>query len=335
MYTARHLFPRLCDPEHLERAAAETVRGKRRRRDVAWFLFRREAELERLRAELAAGTYRPEGFELVRIRDPKPRLIARVPIAERVVHTALVLLMEPVFAPGLTDDAYACRPGKGAHRAVLRLLELARRHRYALHLDVKSYFPSIDLDILRRLLARRLRDRRFLAVVDAVVDAGRGLYDRAEHRRLASLADDWPPPGRGLPIGSYTSQLFAAHVYLAAFDHFVKRELKVPGYVRYVDDLFCFGDRRADLRSWRSAMASWLHEERGLRLKHPRAPVLSCQDHLDALGYRVSRAGVVARRRVFQRLQCRVELSLSRPRSCGRQVDLKRSMASSAGVVLL
>ncbi len=334
MRTTRNLFPRLCDPDHLDRAAALTVRGKRRRRDVAWFLFRREAELERLRSELESGAYRPEGFELVRIRDPKPRLIARVPIAERVVHTALVTLMEPVFLRSLPGDAYACRPGKGAHRAVLRLLELTRRHRYALHLDVRSYFPSIDLEILRHLVARRIRDRCFLAIVDRVLDAGRGLYDEPECRRLASLPADWPPPGRGLPIGSYTSQLFAAHVYLAGLDHFAKRTLKVPGYLRYVDDLFCFGDRRADLRAWRAAIASWLLEERGLRLKHPRAPVLSCQSHLDALGHRITRDGLTARPRALHKLRRRVDLALPGPGGGKGSVDLRRSVASSAGVVL-
>ena len=85
MHTARGLFPRLCDAGHLDRAASDTVRGKRRRRDVAWFLFRREDELARLRSALATGTYRPGEIELVVIRDPKRRLIARIPIADRVV----------------------------------------------------------------------------------------------------------------------------------------------------------------------------------------------------------------------------------------------------------
>ena len=57
MRTARRLFERLCDADHLDRAAEETVQGKRRRADVAWFLFRREAELSRLASELASGTY--------------------------------------------------------------------------------------------------------------------------------------------------------------------------------------------------------------------------------------------------------------------------------------
>ncbi len=332
MYTVRNLFDRLCDAAYLEEAAKTTARGKRRRPDVALFLFRLDEEIEHLRAALAAGTYRPRGFELVTIRDPKPRLIAQVPIADRVLHTALVELMEPVFLRGLRPEAYACRVGFGTHRAVLRLLELVRRHRYALHLDIRSYFPSVDLEILRALLARRIRDERFLAVVDRVLEAGREIYAWPGVRQRAGLADDWPPPGRGLPIGAYTSQLFAAHVYLAELDHFVKRQLKVPGYARYVDDLLLLADRRAQLRRARSEIADWLAAERGLRLKHPQARILSCHGHLDALGYRITRDGVEVRPRALKRLRRRVEatvLGRSRP-----GFDLDRSIASSAGVAL-
>ncbi len=331
MRTVRNLFPKLCDPDQLETAAVATVRGKRRRRDVAWFLFCREAELEKLRCRLTSGQYRPQGFELVRIRDPKPRLIARLPIIERVAQTALVLLMEPIFLRSLRPEAYACRPGLGAHRAVLRLLELMRKHRYALHLDIRSYFPSIDTRVLRRLLVQRIRDTPFLAVVDNVLDAGRGIYDIPEHRRMAGLPDDWPPAGCGLPIGSYTSQLFAAHVYLDGCDHFIKRQLKVPGYVRYVDDLFLFGERRQLLRRWRSDLGEWLRDRRGLRLKHPEARILSCRGHLDALGYRVRRGGVTALPRGLRRFQRRVALEFE---GKGTGIDFERSVAASVGVAM-
>jgi hypothetical protein len=251
MRTARNLYARLCDSEHLELAATATVRGKRRRPDVAWFIFRRDAELARIQEALQGERYRPGPVELVTIRDPKRRLIARVPIADRVVHTALVMLMEPIINRSLVADAFACRKGLGTHRAVIRLMQLMRSHRYAVHLDIRAYFPSIDLTILRRLLAQRIADRRFVAVVDQVLSARSGIYDDPHTRHEAGLDPDWPPTGRGLPIGAYTSQVFAAHVYLNGLDHWIKRDLKVPGYLRYVDDMFLFGDRRCLLRDWR------------------------------------------------------------------------------------
>lgn len=333
MRTVGNLFVKLCDPDHLERAFEATARGKRRHCDVAWFYFRREAELARLRADLCSERWRPEGVEVLLVRDPKPRLIARTPIADRVVHRAMVLLIEPIFLRSLLDDTFACRPGFGTHRAVLRILELMRRHRFALHLDVKTYFPSVDLGILRRLLAERIRDGRFLRVVDQLLEVGAELYRRPEVRALAGLGESWPPPGCGLPIGASTSQVFAAHVYLDGLDHFLKRELRVPGLCRYVDDVFLFADRRARLRAWRSEIAEWLAHERGLRLKHPKARILSCHGHLDALGYRITRGGVEARPRALARLRRRVAAEM-RVGQTSKRPDFRRSVASTAGVVL-
>lgn len=230
-------------------------------------------------------------------------LIARAPFADRVVHAALAAEIEPAFAPSFAPEDYACRTGYGAHRAQLRLREHLKEHRFALHLDVRAYFPSIDVERLRGILAARIRDTAFLAVVDRVLDSGRGLYDASGVRAFARLAPDWPPPGRGLPIGALTSQLFAAHLYLNACDAFVKRTLKVPGYLRYVDDLFLFADTRAELRTARSAVAEWLASERGLRLKRPQAPILSCAGHLDALGLRIRREGFEAHPRALRRLR--------------------------------
>lgn len=319
-----------------------TVRGKRGRADVAWMLFRRREVLERLAATLHDGSWRPSGFEILRVRDPKPRAIARASVEDRVVHSALTLAMEPILLRSTIPQAFACRRGGGAHRAVLHLAALIRRHRFALHLDVRAFFPSIDVAVLRGLLATRIRDARFLAVMDRVFESGLAVYRHPAVRRFAGLEPDWPPPGCGLPIGASTSQALATHLYLVGLDHSVKRELRVPGYARYVDDLFLFGDRRADLRGWRAAVGRWLERERGLRLKHPAAPVLSCGGHLDALGYRIDRAGWRARPRALRRLRRRIAAGGRRApgaatragRSGRRPVDLQASIASTAGVVL-
>lgn len=315
MYTVGGLYPRLIDADHLDRAATLTCRGKRRRADVALFLLRREEVLEDLQARLTEGRWTPAPLERIRIREPKPRVIIRAPIADRIVHTALVLLMEPVLTRSLRPESYACRPGFGTHRAVLALLGAMRRHRYVLHLDIRSYFPSIDLGVLRGLIHRRIRDGAFLEVVDRVLAAGAGAYDDPGVRQLARIAATWPPPGRGLPIGWYTSQLFAAHVYLDAMDHTIKRELSVPDYVRYVDDFFLFGDNRRDLRRWRTDLAGWLQERRHLHLKHPDASILACTGSLDALGHRVTRQGIEPHPAALRRLRDRVaRLAASRRR---------------------
>ncbi len=291
--------------------------------------FRREEVVRRLSNELCEGTWRPRGYELLFLRDPKPRVIARAPVEDRVVHTALVKAMEPVLARSLLPACTACRPGHGTHRAVLRLLRGMRRHAYVLHLDVRAYFPSIDRDIVMALLRRRIRDRRFLRMVQHVLDGARGLYADPVARAHAGLGHAWPPADRGLPVGAYTSQVFAAWLYLDALDHRIVRVLHAPDYTRYVDDFFLFGRSRRQLRAWRDELVRWLAEERGLRLKRPDAPPRSTSLPLDALGHRVTRDGLTALPRVDRRLRGKVRAAAH---GAGR-VDLARSLASTAGVI--
>ncbi|MBL8693114.1 MAG: RNA-directed DNA polymerase [Planctomycetes bacterium] len=163
-----------------------------------------------------------------------------------------------------------------------------------------------------------MRDERFLEVVESVLAAGRGLYDSDRVRRFARMDADWPPHGRGLPIGALTSQTFAAHLYLSEMDHLVKRELKVPGYVRYVDDFYLFGNCAAELLAWRDALKVWLLEKRSLKLKHPDVQPRSCRGALHALGARITRDGIEALPRGLQRLAAAVA------RECWSAVDGER-----------
>lgn len=331
MRTVGGLFERLVDPAHLVEAARLTARGKRRGRSVAGFIATQSEQLAAIHSALLEGTWRPQGFELMRIRDPKPRIIAVAPVADRVVHTALVEAMTPAFERGLMPESFACRKGYGVHRAVLALQRAMRRHRFAVHLDVKAFFPSIDVAILRRLLARRISDRRFLAVLDRIFESSAGLYARADLRAFAGLSADWPPPGRGLPIGTATSQFLATHVYLGGLDHFTKRALEVPAMVRFVDDVVCFGDRRADLRRWRVAIGAWLMAERGLRLKHPQARLIACAGTLNALGYRVRRDAYRPRARARRRFVRRARGLIVGDRGVR---DGRAAVASAVGVQL-
>lgn len=304
--THKGLFAQLVDPAHLRRAARETARGKRRQPQVAWFLFRQESELDRIRLSLADGSWRPLGFELLKIRDPKRRIIARAPFEDRVVHTAVARLLEPVFLPAAVHGDMACRAGFGTHRALLRARRFMGLHRFCVHLDVRAFFPSIDPALALTLVSRRVRDPRFLEVLGCILDSGRGLIDQPSLRAWLGLSPDWPPPGIGLPVGAHTSQFLATHVFLQALDHHLQRDLKVPGTVRFVDDLLLFGDRRADLRDWRSAVADWLWTHRRLRLKHPEARILSCAGHLDFLGMRLTRKDAVALPRSERRFRSRL-----------------------------
>ncbi|MCC6785084.1 MAG: hypothetical protein IT457_19705 [Planctomycetes bacterium] len=329
----RGLFDQLVGQAHLDAALLRTIKGKRRRPDVAAFLLDGERTLARIEARLQDGTWRPGPYSLLFLHEPKPRLIARASVADRVVHSAVAMLLEPIILRSASEADYACRRGFGTHRAVLALLRGMREHRFVVHLDVRSYFPSIVVERVLAQLSRRIDDDRLLALLQGILAAGRGLYDSPRARHFARIDPNWPPPGRGLPMGSVTSQLFATHLYLQSFDHHVKRGLKVGGYLRYVDDLFLFGDSRARLRSLRQEVGGILADEYELRLKHPQAPLLSCRGTLDALGARIRRSGIEPLPEAMARFRA-LAWDWVRGRGAPRtRAAMERSVASRLGLL--
>lgn len=265
--------------------------GKRRWPATARFELRAEEHLLRLARDLRQGSYAPGRQRCTLISRPKRRLIAAAPLRDRVAQRALYDELAPHYQRSYIDDSYAGLPGRGTHRAVLRLLARMRRWPWMLGLDLRRYFLSISHDRLFDLLRRRLRDPRTLALIRSFLSSSNGLYQQAWVVRALGLAPDPVSPGYGLPIGSLTSQWWG-NLYLDGLDHFVKRELKVAGYQRYADDLTLFGDSRAELLERRDAIEQWLHSQRGLQLNQARTRLQQCHHGFDYLGYRVRREGI-------------------------------------------
>ncbi|MCK6528241.1 RNA-directed DNA polymerase [Myxococcota bacterium] len=278
-------FDQVVAPSNLWAAWREFERGKRRRPDVAAFGLDAERHVLALAGALNAGTWRPAGYRLLRVRDPKRRLVSAAPVRDRVVHRALYRVVAPWWDRSFIAHSYACIEGRGAHRALLTFRRRCRRYGYVLGLDMARYFYRIDRERLRGLLSRRLPEPGIRRLVDRILESGSGLYRRPEV--VSWLGWSGPgEPGRGLPIGNLTSQWWA-NVYLDGLDHHVCRELRVA-YQRYMDDVHLFGDDPGELLRWRDEVAEWLQRERGLELKDPEARPISTRGAVSYLGYRVT-----------------------------------------------
>jgi retron-type reverse transcriptase len=263
---ADDLFESIAPFRALHEAALEAVKGKRRKPGAAALMANLEKELLRLERELNHGTYRPGSYTTFTVKDPKERFISAAPFRDRVVHHALCAVVVPLFERGFIDDSYANRVAKGSHRAVARYERFRDRFRYVLRCDVLRYFPSIDHEVLKADLGRRVTCERTLALLDAIVDASNP--QQPVYRYFPS--DDLFTPferGRGLPIGNLTSQFFS-NLYLDPLDHFAKEMLRAKGYVRYVDDFALFQDNPAVLEGWRERIERFLAQRR--LLLHPR-----------------------------------------------------------------
>lgn len=215
-----------------------------------------------IQAELKEGVYEPGGYISFYIHDPKKRLISAAPFRDRVVHHALVNLIEPIFERKFIYDTYANRKGKGTHKALDRTTHFMRRFEYVLPMDIRQYFPSIDHQILQEYLFQTIQEARTQNLCRKIIASGQGVlheeYEMVFFPNDILFAANRP---RGLPIGNLTSQ-FLANIYLSPLDHFIKRELKCKGYLRYVDDMLLFDNSKKELHFWRKEIISFLERLR-------------------------------------------------------------------------
>jgi hypothetical protein len=250
MRRAGHLFDQIAASGNLLGAYLKARRGKTQHPEVRAFAVHLDAEIAALRQELLEGRCRFDRYRSFRIRDPKERVIHAAPFRDRVLQHAVMNVCEPVFERAQVFDSYACRKGKGTRAALFRARELARRYPCYLKLDVRKYFHSIAHVRLKQLLGRTFKDARLMALFEAVI-AGCPME-----------------PGYGLPIGNLTSQYFANH-FLAPMDRYLKERLRVPGYLRYMDDFVLWGKSTRELLQWERGARQFCTEQLGVELKPP------------------------------------------------------------------
>jgi len=276
-------FAALCDWSQLHRAWQRASAGKRQRGSTAAFEHRLADHLLALADDLRSGTWRPQPYTHFWIHEPKRRRISAAAFCDRVVHHALCQVIEPRFERLFIPDSYANRPGKGTHRAVARLRQMANHYRYVLRCDIRQHFASIDHEVLTGALRTQVPEPELMALIGHILASGEWASDDAVDARYF-YGDDLLAAcrPRGLPIGNLTSQ-FWSNVYLHALDLFVKRELGCSAYLRYVDDFALFSDSKAQLWVWKAALRERLARLRLVMHEHS-AQVAPCVAGIPWLG---------------------------------------------------
>jgi retron-type reverse transcriptase len=285
--TYKNLYSHIYTFENLYQAHRQARKGgKRRRAEVAEFEHNLGENLLTLQTELAGQSYRPGPYRHFIVIERKERKISAAPYRDRVVHHALMNVIQPIFEARFIYHSYACRKGKGTHRALDQAQAYARRYPYVLQGDIREFFPSIDHAILRRLLTQHIACPPTLALIDQILNSGIGV-----------LSDRYTPvyfPGddlfaitrpRGLPVGNLPSQHWA-NLYLHPLDLFIKQTLHCSAYERYNDDFLLFAADKASLHRWRQQIIGFLHSLR-LTLNENKAQVYPVKNGLDFLGWRL------------------------------------------------
>lgn len=302
------LYERICSPENLEEAFYNASAGKQKRPEVQEFASCLEENLRGIREELISKTYHTSDYAVFVKYEPKERIIYKLPFRDRVVHWAVMLVVEPIWVRNFTRDVYACVKGRGIHPCLHKLQRDLREDpegtAYCLKLDVRKFYPSIDHAILKQVVRRKIKDPDLLWLLDEIIDSA-----------------------AGVPIGNYLSQFFA-NLYLSELDHLLKEQMGVKYYYRYADDIVLLASDKERLHGWLVFINDYLNAERALNLKrnYQIFPVES--RGVDFVGYITYHTHTLARKRNKQTL-CRA-VAASRKRGMTDD-EIRLKLASNIG----
>lgn len=233
-----NIFDKIVSIDNLELADTIARKGKSGQYGIKMHDRNRKANIEKLHHDLVSGTFRTSRYVTFKVYEPKEREVYRLPyFPDRIVHHAIMNILEPLFVANFTADTYSCIKYRGIHAAVRKVKRSLRDldgTRYCLKLDVRKFYPSIDHDILKAMLRRKFKDTKLLRLLDEIIDSA-----------------------PGLPIGNYLSQYFA-NFFLSGLDHWLKEEKQIRYYFRYADDLVILGPDKCQLHQLRIDIGEYL-----------------------------------------------------------------------------
>ena len=265
-------------------------RGKTRYSEVQYVDKNKDKLLERLHESLVQQTYTTGEYKIKKIYEPKERTIYALPYyPDRIVQHAAMNILQPIWDKTFIYDLYSAIPNKGIHKAINRLrsfLNDAENTKYCLQFDIKSYYPSMNHDILMDLIEKKIKCGKTLWLLKDVID---------------SLGDE-----TNIPIGNYLSQYFG-NLYLSDFDHWLKEKHKIKYYLRYNDDGIILNDSKDEL--WRLLDKIQNYIETRLKLKlNKKTRIYPVNDvGIDFLGYKTYRTHALLRKRTVNKFKHKIK----------------------------
>ena len=276
MKTIKNLYERIYDFENLYMAWETASKGKRYRDEVLWFTNDLESNLIDIQNHLIYETYTVGSYRQFYVYEPKKRLIMALPFRDRVVQWAIYRQLFPLFDKQFIHDSYACREGKGTHKAIDRLQYWLRQtdrkpeRYYYLKLDIAKYFYRVDHEILIKILRRKIKDKQLVDLLTMIIKS----EDTRFGLPVGVDPDLCDPSDRletcGMPIGNLTSQMFA-NLYLHELDLYAKHELKLHYYIRYMDDIIILHPDKKHLAAVKGEIEAFLSDNLRLQLNKKTA----------------------------------------------------------------
>lgn len=266
-----YIYNQIWSLDNIKKAILKASLGKRHQKRVAEILSRIDYYAIEIQHLLKFMKYAPSPYIVNTIYDganKKERTIHKPRFyPDQIIHWALMLQIEPILMRGMYEYNCGSVPGRGTaygQKTLRKWLDSDRKNtKYCLKLDISKFYPSVDNEILKQMFRRKIKDTDCLWLIDTIIDSG-----------------------QGLPIGNYTSQWFA-NFFLEGLDHYIKEQLGIKYYIRYVDDLVLLGPNKKKLHKTRVAIAEYLSTI-GLQLKLNWQVFKVNNRAIDFLGFRFS-----------------------------------------------
>ena len=276
MKTYKNLYQSLCSPKNLFIAYLKARINKSKKLYVIEFEKDLINNLNLLRTELLLHSYQPRPLKTFILRDPKTRKISKSHFRDRIIHHALINILEPIFDKIFIYDSCANRKGKGTLFASKRFEKFQRKitknyssYGRCLKVDIKHYFQNINHNVLLNLIKRKIKDNKIIWLIKKILNN--------------SLMGG--EPKIGMPLGNLTSQFFA-NVYLNELDQFAKHKLKAKYYIRYVDDFVMLHQSKKQLELWKEEVSKFLKINLKLELHPDKTKIIPLSKGIDFVGFR-------------------------------------------------
>lgn len=285
-----NLYEQVCSEDNMVLAWEKARKGKVHTYGVRLFEKDLENNMKQLRDELASGTYRTSEYSVFTIYDPKEREIYRLPFRDRVVHHAIMNVMEPIWTSVFIQHTYSCIKGRGIHAVLKDLkrdLKDVENTTYCLKLDIRKFYPTIDHEVLKVIVRRKVKDNKLLTLIDEIIDSA-----------------------PGVPIGNYLSQFFA-NMYLSYFDHWLKEEKRLKYYYRYADDIVILSENKPYLHELFKDIDTYLTANLKVCIKSNYQVFPVDSRGIDFVGYKFYHTHILMRKTIKKRL-CRKAAKLNK-----------------------
>lgn len=244
-----NLFEKIYEYDNLFLAHEKARKGKSYYKEVQKINNNPEKYLIKLQEDLKNQTYKTSKYEIEeRVEGRKLRTIYKLPyFPDRIVHHAIMNIVGDIWVKTLIRDTYQSIKGRGIHLAAKRIRKILDENKeetkYCLKIDIKKFYPSIDNEILKQIIRKKIKDKNLLSLLDEIIDST-----------------------KGLPIGNYLSQIFG-NLYLGEFDHWIKEKKAIKFYFRYCDDCIFLSSSKEELHKLRKETEDYLKDNLKLEVK--------------------------------------------------------------------